>query len=135
MMADSTENLNGAVGIITGAAQGLGYAIAKAYVREGMRVALMDIKRTELTHVADELASVGGNCLPIVVDLSDATDTERAIQTALDHYGTPRVVVHNAAILVNRPLLEITSRAIVPLGQPPAATVVKITTGFEATRQ
>jgi NAD(P)-dependent dehydrogenase (short-subunit alcohol dehydrogenase family) len=106
-MADSTENLNGAVGIVTGAAQGLGCAIAKAYAREGMRVALMDVKRDALAQVTDELSAAGGDCLPVAVDLSDATETERAIQTALDHYGTPRVLVHNAAILINRPLLEI----------------------------
>ena len=56
---------------------------------------------------ASELAQAGGDCLPIVVDLSDAADTRRAIRQALDHYGTPRVLVHNAALLINRPLLEI----------------------------
>ena len=106
-MSDLPENLNGTGAIVTGAAQGLGYAIAKAYVREGMRVALMDVKRDMLAQVADELTQAGGDCLPITVDLSDAGDTERAIQAALDHYGTPRVVVHNAAILINRPLMEI----------------------------
>lgn len=104
---DNVETLTGAVGIVTGAAQGLGYAIAKAYVRAGMRVALMDVKQGALTQVADELSAAGGDCLPIVADLSDAEDTERAIRSALDHYGTPRVLVHNAAILINRPLLEI----------------------------
>lgn len=102
------EDLRGAFGIVTGAAQGLGYAIARAYAAEGMRLALMDIKEDELNAVAHELTGEGGDCLPIVVDLSDAGDTTRAIETALARYGTPRVVVHNAAILVNRPLLDIT---------------------------
>jgi 3-hydroxybutyrate dehydrogenase len=102
------DNLQGAFGIITGAAQGLGYAISKAYSEEGMRLALMDIKGDLLSTVAKELNEAGGNCLPITVDLSDAADTTRAIRQALDHFGTPRVVVHNAAILVNRPLPNVT---------------------------
>ena len=101
------ENLNGTFAILTGAAQGLGYAIAKAYSREGMRLALMDIQEARLAQVCEELKSAGGDCLPITVDLSDPADTQRAIQRALETYGTPRVVVHNAAILVNRPLLDI----------------------------
>ncbi len=102
------EDLTGAFGIVTGAAQGLGYAIAKAYVQAGMRVALMDVKQEALNQVATELSHAGGDCLPIAVDLSDGNDTRRAVGQALDHYGTPRVLVHNAALLINRPLLEIT---------------------------
>jgi NAD(P)-dependent dehydrogenase (short-subunit alcohol dehydrogenase family) len=101
------EDLRGAFGIVTGAAQGLGYAIAAAYARAGMRLALMDIQGERLLQVADEIASAGSECLPIQVDLSDAADTARAVDRALDHDGTPRVLVHNAAILVNRPLLEV----------------------------
>ncbi len=102
------DTLEGAFGVITGAAQGLGYAIAKAYSSQGMRLALMDVNADVLGEVVDELNEAGGNCLPITVDLSSAAGTNRAIDIALAHYGTPRVLVHNAAILVNRPLLDIT---------------------------
>lgn len=101
------ENLRGSFAIVTGAAQGLGYAIAKAYAAEGLRLALMDIDGDQLQAVAQEVHEAGGDCLPLTVDLSNANDTQRAIQQALEHYGTPRVIVHNAAILVNRPLLDI----------------------------
>ena len=101
------KDLKGAFGIVTGASQGLGYAIAKAFSRESMRLALMDIKAEQLAQVADELESDGGDCQPITVDLSDADATREAIHAALAHYGAPTVLVHNAAILINRPLLEI----------------------------
>jgi NAD(P)-dependent dehydrogenase (short-subunit alcohol dehydrogenase family) len=101
-------DLRGAFGIITGAAQGLGYAVAKAYAAEGMRLALMDVQGDLLKTAAGELNGAGSDCLPLTVDLADADDTRRAITQALDHFGTPRVLVHNAAILVNRPLLDIT---------------------------
>ncbi len=102
------EDLRGAFAILTGAAQGLGYAIAKAYTQEGMRLALMDIQAERLAQVAEELNAQGGDALPLPVDLSDAADTERAVAQALAHGGAPRVLVHNAAILINRPLTELT---------------------------
>lgn len=103
-----TESLTGAVAIVTGAAQGLGYAIAKAFITQGMRVVLMDIKAADLEQAAGEFREQGGDCLPLVVDLTDADATRDAINQALAHYGTPRILVHNAAILINRPLLDIT---------------------------
>ena len=100
--------LSGQAAVVTGAAQGLGYAIAKAYAAAGMRVALMDVRGDVLPRVADELGAASGDVLPITVDLSDAAATQAAIDAALAQYGAPRVLVHNAALLVTRSMLEIT---------------------------
>ena len=100
--------LQGQFAVVTGAAQGLGYAIAKRYAAEGMRVALMDVRADLLAHVADEITAEGGDVLPIPVDLSDAAETQAAIDAALAHFGTPRVLVHNAALLITRSMQEIT---------------------------
>ncbi len=102
------SSLRGQTAVVTGAAQGLGHAIAKAYVSEGMRVALMDVRADILATVADELQAQGGDVLPIAVDLADAQQTQAAIDTAIDHYGAPRVLIHNAALLITRSMLEIT---------------------------
>lgn len=102
------DNLDGAVAWVTGAANGMGLAIVRAYAREGMKQVLMDVQGDRLQAVADEINAAGGDVLAIQVDLSDAADTERAIQQALAHYGTPRVLIHNAALLVQRSMLEIT---------------------------
>lgn len=96
------ESLQGKVAVITGAAQGLGYAIAKAYAQEGMKLALMDIAEDKLQAVAAEF-----DALPVVVDLADAAATQAAIDKALAELGTPRVLVHNAAILRPLPFAEI----------------------------
>ena len=103
-----SEKLQGQVAVVTGAAQGLGCAIAKAYVGEGMKVALLDIRGDILQEVAAELKDAGGDALPITVDLSDAGDTQAAIDAVLAQYGTPRALVHNAALLITRSMLEIT---------------------------
>ena len=102
------QNLRGQSAIVTGAAQGLGYAIAKAYVNEGMRVAMLDIRGDLLGQAAAEFAAMGGEALPITVDLSEADSTQAAIDVALAQYGTPRVLVHNAALLITRSMLDIT---------------------------
>ncbi|MCA0454071.1 MAG: SDR family oxidoreductase [Chloroflexi bacterium] len=101
-------DLKGQVAILTGAAQGLGYAIAKAYVAEGMKLALMDNQADKLDAVVEELKALGGDCLSLPVDLSDADATQAAIDKALGHYGTPRVLIHNAALLRERSMREIT---------------------------
>ncbi len=102
------NRLRAQTAVVTGAAQGLGYAIAKAYAAADMRVALMDLRGDILQRVAEELTAAGGDVLPITVDLSDAAATQSAIDATLAHYGAPRVLVHNAALLITRSMLEIT---------------------------
>ena len=73
-------NLTGKTAIVTGAAQGLGYAIAKAYALAGMRVALMDVRKDALAAVQSEL---GDNTAPFVVDLSDG-EIAKKIESIFD---------------------------------------------------
>jgi NAD(P)-dependent dehydrogenase (short-subunit alcohol dehydrogenase family) len=94
--------------ILTGAAQGLGLAIARAYAAQGMKLALMDVQADKLNALADELRAGGTDCLPIPVDLSNAEATQSAVEQALAAYGKPRVLVHNAALLKERSMLEVT---------------------------
>lgn len=103
-----SNQLRGQVAVVTGAAQGLGYAIAKAYIAEGMKVALLDIRGDILARIAAEFKDLGGEALPITVDLADAGDTQAAIDTVLAQVGSPRVLIHNAALLITRSMLEIT---------------------------
>lgn len=100
--------LKGKSAILTGAAEGWGYEIAKAYIGAGMRVALMDIQAEKLHKLADEAKAMGGDCLPIVVDLADAEATQAAANEALAYCGTPRVLVHNAAVLKEVSMLDVT---------------------------
>jgi NAD(P)-dependent dehydrogenase (short-subunit alcohol dehydrogenase family) len=102
------SNLKNVFGIVTGVAEGLGNKIARAYAKEGMRLALMDVQTDKLKALTDELTADGVDCLPISVDLSDANQTQAAIAQALAHYGSPRVLVHNAAVLNERLFKDIT---------------------------
>lgn len=100
--------LQGTFAILTGAAQGLGLAIARAYAAQGMKLALMDVQADKLNALADELRVQGADCLPIPVDLANADATQAAVDQALAAYGKPRVLVHNAALLKERSMLEVT---------------------------
>ncbi|MCY3573654.1 MAG: SDR family oxidoreductase [Chloroflexi bacterium] len=102
------ENLRGQTAIITGAAQGLGYAIAKAYAREGMKLALLDIRGDLLAQVCEELAELGADTLALPCDLSQVEPTQAAIDAALGRFAAPRVLVHNAALLITRSMQQIT---------------------------
>ena len=97
-MADLKNNFV----ILTGAAEGLGNQIARACAKEGFKLALMDVQTDKLHKLTDELKADGVDCLPITVDLSNAAHTQAAVQQALDHYGTPRALIHNAAVLNER---------------------------------
>ncbi len=93
------ETLRGQSAIVTSAAMGLGKAIATAYVRTGMHVALLDRASDELQQVTDSLRAEGGTVFSYVVDLQDAEATTRAAQDAITALGSLRVLVNNAGIL------------------------------------
>ena len=104
------SDLSGQIAVVTGAAQGLGAAIGRAYAEAGMRVALIDVRAETLQQLSDEIRSQGGECLPIMADLSDVYDTQRAAAEVIGEYGSPRVLIHNAAVLYPRPILDVSIR-------------------------
>ena len=92
---------------LTGAAEGLGREVARELAKAGKRLALFDVQAEKLRAVADELASAT-EVLPLVVDLADAAATEYAVQQALEHYGPPRALIHDAAVLKEVSMLDVT---------------------------
>lgn len=94
--------VNGSRVVITGAAHGLGAALARAFGDAGVRLVLMDRDAGALEHVR---AQAGGLCLP--VDLSDATATRDAIASMLAEDGRIDTLIHNAAILTPKPLADL----------------------------
>ncbi len=100
--------VDGAVAILTGAAAGLGHAIAMELADAGMRLAIIDVQGDKLNQLAATLASAGAEVLPIEVDLASAAATQESAESALAHFRTPRVLIHNAAILRETSVEEIT---------------------------
>lgn len=86
--------------VITGAAQGLGRAVARIFHHTGAKVALMDIDHGGLNTLAHGL---GERAKPYPVDLADAATTRTAIEKVLVEQGPVHTLLHNAAILVPEP--------------------------------
>jgi NAD(P)-dependent dehydrogenase (short-subunit alcohol dehydrogenase family) len=87
--------------VITGAAQGLGAAIARAFAARGAELVLIDRDSESLSHIA---TVTGG--LPLTCDLSDAVQTDEAI--ARFSQGRPiDALIHNAAILRAEPMEDL----------------------------
>ena len=86
--------------IVTGAAQGIGKAIAARLVKDGMRVAIVDINQEAAVATAEELAGqYGADTMAVQCDVSQEEQVNTAVQKVLERFGTVDVLVNNAGIL------------------------------------
>lgn len=95
------------IALVTGAAQGIGRAVAEALHAVGMRVALLDIDDDGVTAAAHELAAGSDRTLALTADVSDAAAVKRALNALDDAWGLPDVLVNNAARTVRRSVWDI----------------------------
>lgn len=84
--------------MITGAASGIGRAIAERAVREGMKVVLADVEEKALKQAEQEMKSEGANILAVKTDVSNAEDVEALAQKSLDHFGALHLLCNNAGV-------------------------------------
>ena len=85
--------------IVTGGARGIGAAIARRLARDGMRVAVLDLREDDAALVAKEIAAAGGEALALGADVSDADAVQAAVARVVDELGAPTVLVNNAGVL------------------------------------
>ncbi|MCC6547230.1 SDR family oxidoreductase [Candidatus Sumerlaeota bacterium] len=91
--------LQGKVALITNATRGLGFAIAKAYVREGAKVVLAGSIASELKVALDELSELGGDATATKISLGSQAACEQLFNGALRSYGKIDVLVNNASVV------------------------------------
>lgn len=87
--------LEGRTSIITGAAQGIGFAIAEAFAREGSHVVIGDLDASAADRAAKR---IGGSAIGVSCDVADASDIEALISSAVTSFGSVDVLVNNAGI-------------------------------------
>lgn len=95
--------LQGKVGVVTGAATGIGRALAEALAREGASVALLDLRRDALDEAVAAVRAHGGAAIGVVTDVADADAVDAAAQTVLGAFGKVHVLVNNAGVVVRGP--------------------------------
>jgi NAD(P)-dependent dehydrogenase (short-subunit alcohol dehydrogenase family) len=92
-------SFDGKVALVTGAAMGLGAAIATAFAAEGAAVGLLDVDEDALAGTVASITRAGGRAVPIVGDVSRAEAAERAIGTVVSEFGGLDVLVNNAGVV------------------------------------
>jgi len=95
------------VALVTGAAQGIGRAVAAALIDAGMRVALLDRDRGAATATAGDLDASGERTLVLGADVSDPAQIDTALADLAAAWGMPDVLVNNAGRTVSRSVWEI----------------------------
>lgn len=86
------------VAVVTGAASGIGRAMAERFAREGMRVVLADIEKDALDETAHQISHLGADTLAVVTDVSSAYSVEALAHATLGRFGGVHVVCNNAGV-------------------------------------
>ena len=97
------NRLKGKVAIVTGAAQGMGAAHARAFLKEGAKVVLTDLNDEKGQSLAAEL---GVDSMFVKHDVTSEADWARVIEATEAHFGPADVLVNNAGITQSKSLLE-----------------------------
>jgi NAD(P)-dependent dehydrogenase (short-subunit alcohol dehydrogenase family) len=95
----------GRVAVVSGAARGIGRAIAEGLAARGARVAVADL--LECAETTRAIVDLGGECIGVVADVGSEHDVQRLDEEVRTRLGRCDVLVNNAALLRQTPLLEL----------------------------
>jgi NAD(P)-dependent dehydrogenase (short-subunit alcohol dehydrogenase family) len=105
------RDLAGKVAVVTGAASGIGRAMAERFAQEGMKVVLSDIEESALQAAVQELRRQEHDVIGVVTDVAKPEAVEELAQTTIDAYGTVNLVCNNAGVFLGmKPMWESTLR-------------------------
>jgi NAD(P)-dependent dehydrogenase (short-subunit alcohol dehydrogenase family) len=92
------RELGGKTAFVTGGASGIGLALCRAFLEQGMKVMLADIETDALERAVKALQSVGADVQGVSCDVADAASVERAAKAAYEAFGNVHVVCNNAGV-------------------------------------
>jgi len=100
--------LAGRVALVTGAAQGIGKAVALLLARNGADIVISDINLEKAEETANEISSIGRKALAVKVDVADWNDVERMVGVILEKFAKIDILVNNAGITRDKLILRMT---------------------------
>jgi 3-hydroxybutyrate dehydrogenase len=97
---------DGKVALVTGAASGIGKAIASEFARKGAHVVIADLALAAAESAAHEIMQKGGSAFPVAMDVSDEAQVEKGVADSVARFGRMDILVSNAGIQVVKPVHE-----------------------------
>ena len=94
------------VAVVTGAASGIGRAMAERFAAEGMKVVLADVEEEPLAEVTASLTAADATVIAVKTDVSNAAAVENLAHQTLDAFGAVHILCNNAGVVCSRPVWE-----------------------------
>lgn len=104
-MSQATENTK-RTAIVTGASTGIGYAVAKTFLQNGINVVIGARTESDLAHAAQELSAFG-EIDYVVGDIAEKETAQRLVSKAVDRFGGVDILINNAGIFYAKPFLDV----------------------------
>lgn len=98
--------MKGKVAVVTGAASGIGYAIARSFAQAGANCVIADIDPSAGERARAELEAVGPACHFVATNVSDAAQVRRLTDTAVEKFGRLDILVNNAGLQYLSPVVD-----------------------------
>ncbi|MEO6798863.1 MAG: 3-hydroxybutyrate dehydrogenase [Rhodanobacter sp.] len=97
-------NLNGKVALITGAASGLGKAIAELYAQHGASVGIADINQEAANQVVSGIKAAGGKALGVAMDVTSEDSVNAGTEQVVEAFGALDILISNAGVQIINPI-------------------------------
>ena len=97
-------DVKGKVAVVTGAASGMGLAMAQTFADSGMAVVLADIEEAALEAAVNELSAGGHKAIGVRTDVSKLSDVQALADATLKEFGAVHVLCNNAGVGVGAPV-------------------------------